>query len=112
MSALYEAGSNATKFGDYLISQEAFYSVLQNLDRYGLAFITDVPGNELAVEQIGERIGPLRHSFYGRTWDVKDKPNAENVAYTNSELGLHMDLLHVIPMCDAHCFGTNSVADT
>lgn len=91
----YDRGEISASLQDYLSSVETFQKVLIALNRYGLAFITDIPKDESAVEQIGEKIGPLRHTFYGRTWDVKDKPNAENVAYTATELGLHMDLLSV-----------------
>jgi hypothetical protein len=42
-----------------------------------------VPSGEESVINIGTRIGPLRDSFYGRTWDVKSVPNAKNVAYTH-----------------------------
>ena len=63
------------------------------LDTFGLAFITDTPRQEDSVERLGQSIGPLRHTFYERMWDVKDKPQAENIAYTATELGLHMDLL-------------------
>lgn len=68
-------------------------NAMLQLQDYGLVLIDGVPELETSVERIGERIGPLRDTFYGRTWDVKDKPNAENVAYTSKHLGLHMDLL-------------------
>lgn len=77
----------------YMRVDDAFREVLTQLKEYGLVVITNVPEDEKSVERIGERIGPLRHTFYGRTWDVKDKPKAENVAYTSGYLGLHMDLL-------------------
>ena len=89
----YETGQIVARFHDYMDSSAAFQQILTALDTFGLAFITHVTTDETAVEQIGEKIGPLRHTFYGRAWDVKDKPNAENVAYTATELGLHMDLL-------------------
>uniref|UniRef100_L2FN13 Gamma-butyrobetaine hydroxylase n=1 Tax=Colletotrichum fructicola (strain Nara gc5) TaxID=1213859 RepID=L2FN13_COLFN len=39
---------------------------------------------------------PAEHeTFYGRTWDVISKPDAENVAYTSSYLGLHSDMLYL-----------------
>ena len=93
MRKSYEGGHISTNYDKLLRSERQFTKILSALDRYGLAFVTDVPKEEKAVEVIGEMIGPLRHTFYGRTWDVKDKPNAENVAYTATELDLHMDLL-------------------
>lgn len=90
----YDEGILSARYEDYLHSDVDFARIIRTLEQVGLAFIDDVPRREDAVEQIGQRIGPLRHTFYGRTWDVKDKPNAENVAYTATELGLHMDLMY------------------
>jgi len=56
-------------------------------------FLRNVPDSEKSVEEIAGRIGTLKDTFYGRTWDVKSKPKAKNIAYTQSFLGLHMDLL-------------------
>ena len=93
ISHIFKEGQLSTSYDQYLDTESGFSKTLKNLEQFGLAFITQVPRQEKAIELIGERIGPLRHTFYGRTWDVKDKPNAENVAYTATELGLHMDLL-------------------
>ncbi|CAG8432769.1 502_t:CDS:2 [Diversispora eburnea] len=41
-----------------------------------------------------ERIGTIRSTFYGKTFDVISIPGAKNIAYTNLSLGLHMDLLY------------------
>lgn len=80
-------------FHRYMTVQEDYDRTLKTLYKFGLVIIQNVPEDPMAVERIGEKIGPLRHTFYGRTWDVKDKPKAENVAYTSGFLGLHMDLL-------------------
>lgn len=87
--------ANFTKvdYRAYMESDKGYYAVLGRLDAHGLVVIENVPQNDKMVERIGEKIGPLRHTFYGRTWDVKDKPKAENVAYTSGYLGLHMDML-------------------
>lgn len=74
------------------------HGVLEQLQRYGLAVVRSVPtsktGNEdCELRELAESIGLLRTTFYGETWDVKNVPNARNVAYTNLNLGLHMDLL-------------------
>jgi hypothetical protein len=45
------------------------------------------------VEQVAGRIGPIRETFYGASWDVKSVPNAKNIAYTSLFLGFHMDLM-------------------
>ncbi|KAK5714790.1 hypothetical protein LTR17_017037 [Elasticomyces elasticus] len=70
------------------------YSVVKQLKTQGLVFITGVPDVEQSVAAIGERIGPIRDTFYGRTWDVRTVPNAINAAYTSADLGFHTDLLY------------------
>lgn len=90
--------SDAVKFidfNDYLTSDLALYNTLDQIRRYGLVFIKDVPDASSAVETIGGRIGNLRDTLYGRTWDVKSVPNAKNIAYTHQYLGFHMDLLYM-----------------
>jgi gamma-butyrobetaine dioxygenase len=71
----------------------ALYKFLTLLKDSGLAFIQNVPGNDLQVESIASRIGEIRESFYGRSWDVKNAVDAKNIAYTSLYLGLHMDLM-------------------
>lgn len=82
-----------TDFYNFLCDPESFERVMRQLCAYGIVFFKNVPEDERAVEQLGERIGPLRDTFYGRTWDVKDVPGSRNVAYTSHDLGLHQDLL-------------------
>jgi alpha-ketoglutarate-dependent taurine dioxygenase len=82
-------------YEDYATQDAALYQVLQQLHDYGLVLLRGVPESEKSVERIAERIGRLRDSFYGRTWDVKSVPQAKNVAYTAQYLGLHMDLLYM-----------------
>jgi len=65
------------------------------LHRDGLIFITEVEADEQAVARMAERIGPLRNTFYGSTWDVRSVADSKNVAYTNQHLGFHMDLLYM-----------------
>lgn len=82
-------------FDQYMSQESALWDVLEQLRKFGLVFIRGVPASETAVERIGSRIGPLRHTFYGQTWDVKSVPQAKNIAYTHQYLGLHMDLLYM-----------------
>ena len=73
-------------------------AAITQLTRYGLLFVTGVPTEKTSNEEcelrgLGERFGELRRTFYGETWDVKNIKNSRNIAYTNVDLGLHMDLL-------------------
>ncbi|KAF4310105.1 Taurine catabolism dioxygenase TauD/TfdA [Botryosphaeria dothidea] len=82
-------------FDRYMKDDDVLHETLEQLGRYGLVFLTDVPDSEKSVEHIVSRIGLLKDTFYGRTWDVKSVPNAKNIAYTHQYLGLHMDLMYV-----------------
>ncbi|TVY19947.1 Gamma-butyrobetaine dioxygenase [Lachnellula arida] len=82
-------------FQDYMTSDKCLLRASFLLLRQGLLIIRGVPESENSVEDIALRIGPIRDSFYGRTWDVKSVPDAKNVAYTAQFLGLHMDLLYM-----------------
>ncbi|KAI0356747.1 Clavaminate synthase-like protein [Trametes cingulata] len=82
-----------------LDSPSGLLSAIEQLSRYGLLFVTSVPNErtsneECELRRLGERFGELRRTFYGETWDVKNVKNSRNIAYTNVDLGLHMDLLY------------------
>ncbi|KAF5350608.1 hypothetical protein D9756_008659 [Leucocoprinus leucothites] len=70
------------------------------LEKYGLLFVSGVPndktGNEeCELRRLGEMFGEIKHTFYGDLWDVVNrKTESKNIAYTNLNLGLHMDLLY------------------
>ncbi|TFY59238.1 hypothetical protein EVJ58_g5901 [Rhodofomes roseus] len=56
---------------------------------------TERTANEACeLRRLAERFGEIRETFYGQTWDVKNMRNSKNIAYTNVDLGLHMDLLY------------------
>lgn len=81
-------------FKDWMGEDEVLFDALTHLNRYGLLFLKNVPESQESVVDIAGRIGTLKDTFYGRTWDVRSKPKAENIAYTPQFLGLHMDLLY------------------
>ncbi|KAL7919150.1 hypothetical protein ACQKWADRAFT_302164 [Trichoderma austrokoningii] len=76
---------------------EAFWDVIIDICRFGIVYLKNVPRDEESVVRITTRIANIRETFYGRTFDVRAKPNAENVAYTSGHLGLHQDLLYLDP---------------
>lgn len=82
-------------YKEYMNSEGTLHQALNSLSQEGLVILKDVPESEKSVEEIAGRIGSIRDTFYGRTWDVKSVPEAKNVAYTSKYLGLHMDLLYM-----------------
>jgi alpha-ketoglutarate-dependent taurine dioxygenase len=75
----------------------ARWDVVSDIARLGIAFLGNVPRDPDAVVRLTTRIANIRETFYGRTFDVRAKPDAENVAYTSGYLGLHQDLLYLDP---------------
>lgn len=90
-----EATSLRHSYDDFMKSDRGLLLVLRQLTEYGLAFLSGVPSDPVSVKAIGNRVGPLRNTFYGETWDVRSVPAAKNVAYTSQDLGFHMDLLYM-----------------
>lgn len=82
-------------YDDYVNTEEGLFRALIMLRDYGLLILRDVPDSETSVINIAKRIGNLRDTLYGVTWNVKSIPQAKNVAYTSKYLGLHMDLLYM-----------------
>ena len=81
-------------YGGYLESDEKLFEALNQLCAYGLFFLRGVPAEESSVEKVAERIGAIKDTLYGRTWDIKSHTDPKNVPYTSLDLGLHMDLLY------------------
>ncbi|TKY88318.1 hypothetical protein EX895_002670 [Sporisorium graminicola] len=82
---------------------KALYALTEAVVRDGFAFVTRLPTDTTATEEgpqsarlrdLAETMGELRNTFYGLLWDVQSKADARNIAYTNLDLGLHMDLLY------------------
>ena len=83
------------QYEDYLNTKEGLHNALNELEKHGIVFLKSVPSDPSTIEKIANRIGPLRNTFYGSTWDVRSVPSAKNVAYTSQDLGFHMDLLYM-----------------
>ncbi|UTW12888.1 TauD/TfdA family dioxygenase [Marinobacterium rhizophilum] len=70
----------------------ALLSWMEELSRYGLALVRGMPSTTEAVVETAERIGYLRRTNFGVTFDVRSVPKPSNQAYTADALPLHTDL--------------------
>ncbi|XP_068167345.1 gamma-butyrobetaine dioxygenase-like [Antennarius striatus] len=61
------------------------------LRRVGLVHLKGAPKESGPVARLSERIGYLRTTYYGYTWEVTDKNMAVNLAYTAEKLSVHTD---------------------
>lgn len=84
-------------YKEFMESDGTRLEMLDGLVRDGIVFLKNVPtekkaGHETELKSLVERIGSLRKTWYGDLWDVKAEEGSRNIAYTNLDLGLHMDL--------------------
>ncbi|XP_076854188.1 gamma-butyrobetaine dioxygenase isoform X2 [Brachyhypopomus gauderio] len=78
-------------FEEVLCDDKAALAWLMALRRVGIVYLKGAPVEQGQVARLSQRIGYLRLTFYGHTWQVQDKPLANNVAYTSGKLSLHTD---------------------
>ncbi|TKS69532.1 Gamma-butyrobetaine dioxygenase [Collichthys lucidus] len=86
-------------YQEVLHDDKAALAWLLALRRVGIVYLKGAPVEQGQVARLAERIGYLRLTFYGHTWQVQDKYMANNVAYTSGRLSLHTDYpaLHFAP---------------
>ena len=65
--------------------------LLRDLERYGFALLHQVPVEKGQVAAVGDRLGHVRVTNYGRLFDVVSLPNPNNLAFTAVGLGVHTD---------------------
>lgn len=99
-ASLISQSSNLYIPYEELVEPSRLLRAINQLIQYGLLFVTGVPNDQTSNEacelrKLAKIFGELRATFYGETWDVKNVRNSRNIAYTNLDLGLHMDLLYV-----------------
>lgn len=79
-------------------SKRGKLKAIEQLTQYGLLLVTGIPTSETShknceARKLAEMFGEIRNTFYGELWDVKNIRNSTNIAYTNLDLGYHIDLL-------------------
>lgn len=86
-------------FDDFMNADDGLRTALTALLRDGMMFLRGVPtelkqGHHTTLRSVVERIGSVRRTWYGDLWDVKAEEGSLNIAYTDLDLGLHMDLVY------------------
>jgi gamma-butyrobetaine dioxygenase len=64
---------------------------LENYAALGFGVLKNVPIESGQVAEVGDRLGFVRVTNYGRLFDVVSVPNPVNLAYTAVGLGVHSD---------------------
>ncbi|MFY0681903.1 MAG: TauD/TfdA family dioxygenase [Thalassovita sp.] len=91
-SEMGRAGVPTLSAHSILTDDTALKDWLVQTQRYGLSIVSDLADDPDAGMQVAQRIGFLRETNFGVTFEVKSKPNPNNLAYTPVALPLHTDL--------------------
>ncbi|MDB3888058.1 TauD/TfdA family dioxygenase [Candidatus Pelagibacter sp.] len=67
------------------------YDLLVSFYKYGFVIIKDIPINNNFVVKFANSIGSVRRTNFGEYFDVKSKPNPNDLAYTSLSLTPHTD---------------------
>ncbi len=78
--------------GAILTDDAALMAWLVNTKRFGLTIVQGIEGKGEASMAIARRIGFLRETNFGQTFEVINKADPNNLAYTSLALALHTDL--------------------
>lgn len=88
----YEGNIATHDYQQVMDSDVALTEWMTDLAKYGLTVVNNMPSETTATTAVAQRIGHLRESNFGVTFNVKSKPNPNNAAYTADALPLHTDL--------------------
>jgi len=75
-----------------LTDDAALMTWLVDTKKYGLTIVQGIEGKGDASMAIARRIGFLRETNFGQTFEVINKADPNNLAYTSLALALHTDL--------------------
>lgn len=87
-----EAGPTRHDAGAILTDDAALMAWLVDTKKYGLTIVHGIEGKGEASIAIARRIGFLRETNFGQTFEVINKADPNNLAYTSLALPLHTDL--------------------
>jgi gamma-butyrobetaine dioxygenase len=77
---------------------DALFSALGDFIRYGTIIVHDAPTQPDTVLAVAERFGYVRHTNFGRLFDVRSVPNSNDLAYRAVGLGPHTDNPYRVPV--------------
>jgi gamma-butyrobetaine dioxygenase len=81
----------SANWSDYVASPLQRANCLESVLRLGFVFLNGVPIEPGTVLSVVETFGFVRETNYGRLFDVQEKPNPNNLAFTNLPITPHTD---------------------
>jgi len=82
---------NTFKFKENLFETDEMYKALINFYQYGFVIFKNVPTKNNFIINFANSIGSVRRTNFGEFFNVKSKPNPNDLAYTSLPLAPHTD---------------------
>ena len=82
---------NSFEFRENLFEEETMYQALIKFYKYGFVIFKNVPTQNNFVVNFANSIGSVRKTNFGEFFNVKSKPNPNDLAYTSLKLAPHTD---------------------
>ena len=82
---------NIFKFKENLSEKEEMYNALINFYKYGFVVFKNVPTKDNFLINFANSIGSVRRTNFGEFFNVRSKPNPNDLAYTSLPLAPHTD---------------------
>jgi len=78
-------------FNENFFENEEMYNALINFYKYGFVIFKKVPTKNNFIVNFANSIGSIRRTNFGEFFNVKSKPNPNDLAYTSLPLAPHTD---------------------
>jgi len=82
---------NKFKFSHNFFEEKKMYESLLDFYKYGFVIFEDVPTQNNFIVNFANSIGSIRPTNFGEYFNVKSKPNPNDLAYTSLPLAPHTD---------------------
>jgi len=79
------------EFKESFFENKEMYDLLVCFYQYGFVIIKNVPNNENFIIKFANSIGSVRRTNFGECFNVKSKPDPNDLAYTSLALAPHTD---------------------
>ncbi len=82
---------NNFEFKDNFFEKKEMYDALINFYQYGFVIFKKIPIKNNFIVEFANSIGSIRRTNFGEFFNVKSKPNPNDLAYTSLPLAPHTD---------------------
>ena len=82
---------NNFEFSKNFFDREEMYNALQSFYKFGFVIFKKVPTENNYIVNFANSIGSIRRTNFGEFFNVKSKPNPNDLAYTSLPLAPHTD---------------------